>query len=42
MSGALDERSLGYSRDFDCAERLEEDRLPEASASKELFIIKKR
>ena len=42
MSDALDEESLEYSQDFDCAERLEGDQLPEASALKELFIIKKR
>ena len=39
---ALDKKSLEYSQDFDCAECLEGDQLPEASASKELFMIKKR
>ena len=42
MSNALDEGSLEYSQDFDCAKRLEKDWLSEASALKELFMIKKR
>ena len=39
---ALNKRSLEYSWDFSCAEHLERDWLLKASASKELFIIKKR
>ena len=42
ISDALDEGSLEYSQDFDCAKHLERDQLSEASASKGLFMIKKR